>query len=167
MEKSVHRIGRLLNALSASWMFLLAFVVLADVVGRGVFNAPLVGTPEIIANSVVAVTFLQLPYAISAGGMIHTPIVLGALPPALRRFQETLIMLSGCVVFAALAYASVEPMMRAYRTWEYFGEGALRVPTVYTRAIIVVMSGLAMASYLLLAWQAAIRAAADPAPDRA
>jgi TRAP-type C4-dicarboxylate transport system permease small subunit len=150
VEHTVRGVGRLLNALAASWMFLLAFVVLVDVVGRGLFNAPLVGTPEIIANSVVAVTFLQLPYAISAGSMIHTPIVLDLLPGATRRFTGALIMLSGAIVFAVLAYASFEPTLRAYETGEYFGEGALRVPTVYTRALILAMSVLATIAYLTL-----------------
>jgi len=52
------------------------------------------------------VTFLQLPFAISAGAMIHTPIVLATMPAPLCRVIETLIMMSGVVIFALLAYAS-------------------------------------------------------------
>ncbi len=155
MQTLFRDVGRLLNAVAASWMFLLAFVVLIDVLGRGLFNAPLVGIPEIIANSIVAVTFLQLPYAISAGGMIHTPILLGAMPEGLKRFIETLIMLTGVTLFAALAYASWEPTSNAWDTGEYFGEGALRVPTVYTRVIIVAMSVLSALAYIGLAIGAA------------
>lgn len=155
LDRFVNTVGRLLNALSASWMFLLAFVVLVDVIGRGAFDKPLVGTPEIIANSIVAVTFLQLPFAISAGAMIHTPIGLSLLPTNLQRIVETMIMASGVIVFATLAYASLDPMFSAWQTGEYFGEGALRVPTVYTRAVIVAMSAFSALAYLLLALEAA------------
>ena len=146
-------IGRLLNIFAATWMFLLAFVILADVVGRGLFNAPIEGTTEIIANSIVAITFAQLPYAVSSGTMLYTPILLDALPPSQRRVIEALGFLSGAVVFAILASTSFRPAIDALRTGEYFGIN-FKVPTFYTRAIIVAMSALCAAAYLALAWEA-------------
>jgi TRAP-type C4-dicarboxylate transport system permease small subunit len=87
--------------------------------------------------------------------MIHTPIILSILPASAQRVIETSIMLSGAVVFAVLAYASIALMLSAWETGEYFGEGALRVPTVYTRAVIVAMSAVCALAYLLLALAAA------------
>ncbi|MBT8418711.1 MAG: TRAP transporter small permease, partial [Silicimonas sp.] len=57
-------ITRAIHLFSAFWTLALAFLIFGDVVGRSLFSRPIPGTKEIIQNSVVAITFLQLPLAI-------------------------------------------------------------------------------------------------------
>ena len=45
------KISEFLNVISAVWMFSLAILILLDVTARGVFGVPLLGIPELIANS--------------------------------------------------------------------------------------------------------------------
>jgi TRAP-type C4-dicarboxylate transport system permease small subunit len=150
------RIGSVLNVLAAAWMMILAFVILADVIGRGLFNMPLQGTAEIVANSVVAIVFLQFPFAVGARGMIYTPLLIANLPFNVKKVITCLIFVSGAAVFAAIAYSSYPNMIRAWHTSEYMSEGALRVPTVYTRATIIFTSILCCLAYLSLAWNALV-----------
>lgn len=152
-ERGVLESSRLLHIVAALWMFFLAFVILVDVTGRTLFNSPLVGTAEIIANSVVAVTFLQLPFAIRTHGMLFTPVLRDRFPAALRKGFKLATYLTGVGLFAVLATSAAEPAMLAWESGEYFGEGALRVPTWPTKTIIVAMGYLAAAAYLLLALQ--------------
>ena len=42
--------------------FALSFLVVADVIGRVVFNSPVKGTPEIVSMSIVIICFLLAGY---------------------------------------------------------------------------------------------------------
>jgi TRAP-type C4-dicarboxylate transport system, small permease component len=140
-----------LHLLAALWLFSLAFVILVDVVGRGLFSSPLHGTPEIVSNSIVSIAFLQLTHAIRMRGMLRTDIVEQFLPEAGVRVLRAIGYLVGAALFGAMAWSSWEPMLSAWEIGEYSGEGALRVPTYPVRTIIVAMSALASICYLMLA----------------
>jgi TRAP-type C4-dicarboxylate transport system permease small subunit len=149
-EKATMEATRLLHILAAIWLCLIAMTIVVDVVGRFAFNAPLTGTAEIVANSVVAIAFLQIPFAIRTYGMLRTTVVLDHLGTAGRRIFNITTYLLGVAVFLVIAYASWEPMLFSWSIGEYEGEGALRVPTYPVRTFIVVMSVIAAFAYLLL-----------------
>jgi TRAP-type C4-dicarboxylate transport system permease small subunit len=149
-EKAVSEATRLLHILAAIWLCLIAMTIVVDVFGRFVFNSPLTGTAEIVANSVVSIAFLQIPFAIRTYGMLRTTVVLDKLGPAGRRVFNIATYLLGIVVFAVMAYASWEPMLNSWSISEYEGEGALRVPVYPVRTFIVAMSALAAFAYVLL-----------------
>ena len=77
--------ARLLHICSAFWMLALAFLIFADVFGRLVFSSPVPGTKELLQNSVVTITFVQIPLAIYSGSMLRTTILSDAVPPVMRR----------------------------------------------------------------------------------
>lgn len=141
-------LARGLHILSCFWILALAFTVCADAIGRGMFNTPVPGTKEILQNSVVAITFLQLPLAVYSGSMLRTPILVGLLPPVLRRLMRVLAALLGAALFVGLVVASWPEFQTAYRIGEYEGEGALRVPTWPVRGILIVLSALTVIAYL-------------------
>ena len=62
-------IARALLFLAAFLAFVLCFLVVADVLGRVLFNSPVKGTPEIVSTSIVVICFLQAGFAIRSGGM--------------------------------------------------------------------------------------------------
>ena len=144
------KFSRSLHMLAAVWLFSLAFLILADVVGRGMFNTPIQGTAELVANSLVAIAFLQLSHSIRMRGMLRAEFLDAYLPVWLMRAFSMLGYLVAIVLFLAIAYASWEPMMRAWEIKEYQGDGALRVPTYPVRMIIVATSVLSALSYAAL-----------------
>ncbi len=150
------RISRVIHLVSAFWTLGLALLIFADVAGRTVLNSPVPGTKEIIQNSVVAITFLQLPLAIYSGSMLRTSIFADAVPDAVRRLLRTLCMLLGLAVFVGLLWSTWPAFWDAYRIGEYEGEGALRVPTWPVRGTVLVMSvfgAWAYVSMIVLDWQ--------------
>ncbi|MFN3147452.1 MAG: TRAP transporter small permease [Paracoccaceae bacterium] len=150
------RISRVIHLVSALWTLGLALLIFADVAGRTVLNSPVPGTKEIIQNSVVAITFLQLPLAIYSGSMLRTSIFADAVPDAVRRLLRTLCMLLGLAVFIGLLWSTWPSFWDAYRIGEYEGEGALRVPTWPVRGTVLVMSVFGAWAYLsmiVLDWQ--------------
>lgn len=77
-------------------------IITADVIGRGAFGAPFPATAEIVAASIVAIVFLQLPEATASGRMIRSDMALeritarsaraGAALDALHHAIGTLVM---------------------------------------------------------------------------
>lgn len=149
-------VTRAIHLFSAFWTLALAFLIFGDVMGRGLLNRPIPGTKEIIQNSVVAITFLQLPLAIYSGAMLRTSIFADAVPPFFRKLLRTFGALLGLVFFIGLIWSTWPSFWDAYRIGEYEGEGALRVPTWPVRGTVLVMSvfgAWAYISMIVLDWR--------------
>ncbi|TKT69229.1 TRAP transporter small permease [Aquamicrobium sp. LC103] len=152
MVKGFVGLARTIHVISALWVLLIAVVIIVDVLGRALYSSPLQGATEVIRNSVVAITFLQLPLAILSGSMLRTELVSESLGPGGRRFLRTLAYLLGLALFALIVYADWRPAMLAYRIGEYEGEGALRIPVWPVHFILLVTSAMCAISYLLMIW---------------
>lgn len=144
--------ARLLHIFSAFWTLALAFLIFGDVVGRIFLSQPIPGTKELLQNSVVTITFLQIPLAIYSGSMLRTSIVTDSLPALPRRLLRTFASLLGLCLFLALVWGTIPSFLDAYRIGEYEGEGSLRVPTWPVRGMIALMSAFAAFAYLYMIW---------------
>lgn len=142
------RLSRAIHLISALWTLGLAVLIFLDVCGRSIYSQPIPGTKEIIQNSIVAITFLQLPLAIYSGSMLRTTVFADAVPGVVRRVLRTICYLLGMVLFVSLIISTYEPLVDAYRIGEYEGEGALRVPVWPVRGLILVMSVFSLFAYL-------------------
>lgn len=141
-------VARFIHIISSIWVFILALVILIDVFGRVLFLAPLPGTKEILQNSVIMVTFLQLPLAIYSGSMLRTTLLTGVLPPFAQRLFRTLTYVFGFGLFAAIAFAGFFEAQEAMRLNEFEGEGSLRIYTWPIRFLMVITSAFAAFAYL-------------------
>jgi len=141
-------VARSIHVVSSVWVFILALVILADVIGRVLFNQPLEGTKEILQNSVIAVTFLQIPLAIYTGSMLKTTMFSQRLSPLYLRLLRTVVLGLGAAFFFSIAYATWEPALEAVRIGEYEGEGSLRIYTWPVRFLMVATSVFAAWAYL-------------------
>mgnify|MGYP001576555554 FL=1 len=144
--------ARLLHIFSAFWTLALAFLIFGDVMGRIFLSRPIPGTKEILQNSIVTITFLQIPLAIYSGSMLRTTILSDAVPPTMRRILRTFASLLGLALFLALIWGSIPSFWDAYRIGEYEGEGSLRVPTWPVRGAIALMSAFGAFAYGYMIW---------------
>ena len=144
-------IARALLTIAAVLAFLLCFVVCADVLGRDLFGRPLQGTKEMVEISIVMILWLQAAYAIRSGGMIWVDAVHVHLPPRAQRACEVFCALLGIAFFVLVCWGSMEPAAYAWRSNEFEGEGALRIPVWPARFLVVIGSFLAAFNYALLA----------------
>lgn len=161
------RLTCFLLVLAAVWAFVLTFFIIADIVGRSVFNSPVYGVPEIVMNSIVMIVFLQAGYAIRSGAMLRADFLAQRFPPAFGRVVLALGYLLGAAFFAMILLGGWEAAIRSWVAGEYEGEGALRVPAWPTRFTILIGSALACFNYLLMAYldifrPEALRSAAGP-----
>ena len=149
LESLNARIVRALLAAAAVIIFLLGFLVCADVLGRALFNSPVKGTPEMVSMSIVIICFLLAGYAVQSGGMIYTDVFSGMFGVRGLAAAQLLSAVLGMVFFGLIVWGSYEPMLHAITSGEYEGEGALRVPVWPARTVVVIGSVLVAASYAL------------------
>jgi TRAP-type C4-dicarboxylate transport system permease small subunit len=157
------RLVRVLLAAAALLIFLLSFLVVADVIGRAVFNSPVKGTPELVSMSIVIICFLLAGYSVQSGGMIHADILISMFGVRGQAFAQLLSAVLGILFFGLIVWGSFEPAMHAWTSGEYEGEGALRVPVWPARVVVLAGSVLVVVTYLLNAARAA-RAMISGAP---
>lgn len=148
-------LARGLHVLSASWVLFLAFWIVADVLMRAFLSAPIRGTSEVLKNSVVAITFMQLPLAIYAGSMLRTELFSELVGRNFRRLLRTAAFILGAALFALIAWSSWNGAVVAFNIGEYEGEGALRVPTWPVRFLLIftaIYTAIAYAAMIVLDW---------------
>src|SRR5690606_14363659 len=68
-----------LNAIGTVWIFFLMALISADVIGRGAFDAPILGVPEIVQFSIVGIVFLQLAHTLRHGALTRSDVILRGL----------------------------------------------------------------------------------------
>lgn len=141
-ERYTTRLVDLLLAVAAFVTFLLGFLVVADVIGRVVFNSPVKGTPEIVSMTIVIVCFLIGAQAVRSGGMIRTDVLIDMFGRPGHDFAHLISGVLGTLFFGLIVWGSYEPALHAWTSGEFEGEGALHVPVWPAR--IVVMTGSAL-----------------------
>lgn len=150
LDRVIDRIATFLLVLGAAIGFCLAFIVVADVIGRVGFNRPLKGTPEIVSSAIVIICWLQAAYAIRSGGMINVDAFTIHMPVRWQSLLAAFGALLGAGLFALVCWGSIDQAIYAWTSGEYEGEGALRVPSWPARFALVLGSFLAAIAYVLL-----------------
>ncbi|UCH75777.1 MAG: TRAP transporter small permease [Rhodospirillales bacterium] len=146
------RLTRLLMVMAAFWAFMLTFFIMADIIGRGVFNSPVYGVREIVMNSIVIIVFLQAGYAIRSRSMLKAEFIIDRFPPWFRRVALAAGYLLGAAFFATIVIGGWDSAIFSWVENEFEGEGALRVPVWPTRFMILFGGTLASINYLIMAY---------------
>jgi TRAP-type C4-dicarboxylate transport system permease small subunit len=146
------KVSKFMMVMAAAWAFVLTFIIIADITSRGLFNDPLNGTREIVANSIVIIVFLQAGYAIRSRSMLRAEFLIDLFPPRVRRAALAFGYLLGVVFFLLIIFGGWQLAIDSWTGGEFEGEGALHVPAWPTRFMILIGSALAVINYLVLAY---------------
>lgn len=152
LTNPLHGVANVLAAVGTVWIFLMMLLIVADVLGRNFFDAPITGVAEFAARSVASIVFLQLAAAISSGRMTRSDFllrVIGKRSPATVKVLEVLNVVIGALLFLALAFIAWPQLTEAIQINEYLGvQGVFTVVTWPFRALIVLGSAVAAVAYL-------------------
>ena len=154
IDKVFNSVTRACSTIAAFWAMALAFLILWDISGRAFFNAPFDGTIEIVANSMVAILFLQMPYTIYRGAHLRTAVIYQNLNEYGQRTIDFIVALLGIWFFYSIVLGSWGDMIIGWDVDEREGEGSISVPIYPIRTLLVVFAGISLISYLILAWYA-------------
>lgn len=138
------------------WIFCLMLLICADIFGRTFLNAPVQGVSEIVANSIVAIVFLQVAHTLMSGRMTRTDILIGKLEEE-RPFAADLIRVvfhaAGIFVFATIAMGTWPKLVDAWVENEFFGaQGVFTAPVWPIKACLFggsVLTVIAFAAQML------------------
>ena len=95
-EKIVHHVCRVLNAIASILLFVLMVLGAADVIGRYLLNAPIIGTMERGQVILALMVFLSWGYTQIKKGHVNVELFISKFPPHIRAitdFITTLFML--------------------------------------------------------------------------
>jgi TRAP-type mannitol/chloroaromatic compound transport system permease small subunit len=158
------------NNLGSLLIFAMTLAVVADVIGRYLFNAPIDGTAEMVTIAVVAVLYMQLSYTLRSGRMTRSDAFHGRLAarhPAVGEVMGLLFHAAGASLMAAIMIGAWPKVLAAWRENFYVGViGVFTFPEWPLLLIIFLGCGLTGLQFLLLATGNALRlAGAAPARD--
>jgi TRAP-type C4-dicarboxylate transport system permease small subunit len=147
-------------AIGTIWIFAIMLLIVADVVGRNLFAAPISGVAEIASRSVVAIVFLMLPAAALSGSLVRADFLMRGLrsrAPKLVHLLDLVFALSGAVLFALVALASWPDTHEAWATSEFFGvRGVWTLPTLPFHLLVVLGSGATSLAFISVALESAL-----------
>lgn len=140
-------VAAVMSSVGTIWIGALMVFVIADVLGRNFFNAPITGVAEIAARSVVAIVFLQVAAAVLQRRLTRADFfirLIEGVSPRTVALIETTFCLAGAVVFGLILWASFPKLVDAWSTSEFFGvQGVFTIATWPFRFITVLGAAVA------------------------
>ncbi|MCX7931119.1 MAG: TRAP transporter small permease [Rhodovarius sp.] len=116
-----------LNGFAAVLVLGLTALICADVVGRGLFAAPLLGVPEIVKTTMPILLWLQMAYAVRMGRMMRSGVGLRLMGRGPARMVLVLNAAIGTALFAVIGYGALEEFLFTWETGAWEG-GSVRIP---------------------------------------
>ncbi len=132
-----------MNAVGCFLTMILMCITVTDVLGRFIFNRPLIGATEIIVASIVIIAFLQIPLVQLRDAHLKSTVFYERMPPKMKSVVNFISLALGIVVFSLLLYSGWDLLLKAFARGEFEGDGGLRVPTWPAR-LTIVLSSIAM-----------------------
>ena len=161
LRGAVDAVTTALNVLGALLILAVMVLVNADVIGRGAFNAPLAGVPEIVSMSIVAIVFLQIAQTFRKGRLTRTEAVPGwleARAPRLRKGLELVFALAAIALVWQLLSASWPLFEKAWQRNTFEGTvGSFTAPIWPVKGILLVGCAALLVQLVLAALAAALR----------
>lgn len=149
------RLLGIMNALGTVWIFLLMILINADILGRELFSAPVRGTTELLALSIVGIVFLQLGHTLMVGRMTRSDMVIENLlakRPKVGHWLQGAYALLGAVFAFIIFWGSIAFFQESIEIGEYVGAaGDFTAPTWPIRLLILIGSAATGIQYLLMA----------------
>lgn len=161
LRRAVDAVTTGLNVAGTVLIVLVMLLVNADVIGRGIFNAPVSGVPEIVSMSIVAIVFLQIAQAFRKGRLTRTEAVLGLLDaraPGLRHMVDLVFALVATALVWQILAASWPLFQKSWVRGTYEGTvGDFTAPIWPVKLIILIGCAALLVQLLLFAAAALLR----------
>lgn len=116
IEKSVHFIGNIFTGVGGVLFMCLMFLGAGDVIGRYLFNKPIMGTMEASEIMMAGIVLLAWAYTQRTGGHVRVNLFVNRYPP---RFQA---IASFCTLFLSLILFSAIVWQSTLITLKFIGE---------------------------------------------
>jgi tripartite ATP-independent transporter DctM subunit len=120
------RLTALFNGIGTVWVFLIMLLIVADIVAREAFNAPIRGVAEMVAFSILGAVFLQLAHSLHTGRFTRAEMLIDSLENSgalAGHVFNTLFSAFGVAVFAVISAGIYVELLNAWPDLRYGTEG--------------------------------------------
>ena len=114
-DERLARVETAFNLIAALFIFALMFLGIAQVLGRKLFNAPMVGYIDFVELSMATFAFLGVAYCQRLGDHVRMELFLTFLKGRALWMFEAFATLAGLFIIAVLIYYGFEHFLRAYQ----------------------------------------------------
>lgn len=150
-----------LNVLGTLLILALMVLVNMDVLGRGVFNAPVSGVPEMVSMSIVAIVFLQVAQTFRRGRLTRSDAILGFVgrhSPRVRHAIDLVFSIAAIVLIWQVLSASMPLFVKAWVRGTYEGTiGDFTAPVWPVKLIILIGCAALLVQLVLFGVAALLR----------
>ena len=150
-----------LNVLGTLLILGLMVLVNMDVIGRGVFNNPVSGVPEMVSMSIVAIVFLQVAQTFRRGRLTRTDAVLGFIGnrnPRLRHALDLVFSIAAIALIWQVLSASTPLFVKSWVRGTYEGTiGDFTAPVWPVKLIILIGLSALLVQLVLFGTAALLR----------
>ena len=130
LERIEDRALALLAILGAVATLALMAHVALDITLRNLANYPIPATFEVVTNYyMVSLAFIPLAWVEKSGGMVQVEILEGFLSPRMKRISDRMVSLISTLVYAVLAWVTLQVALRNAATGSYLMANSVRVLT--------------------------------------
>lgn len=142
LDRAIALIEKIFLGISVLTTFGMMLFITADVVGRAVFNHPIIGCVEITEDYLmVAVFFLAMSYVYITGGHARITMLQRHFPPKIKLAVEVFSGLVCLIFFGLITYGGWVTTKRAFLFHEY-SSSLLAYPLAPAYLLVVLGSGL-------------------------
>jgi TRAP-type mannitol/chloroaromatic compound transport system permease small subunit len=146
-----------MNGVGTMWILLLMVLVNADIVGRWLFNSPVVGTKEVVEFSIVCIVYLQLGHALKSGRLTRSDVFFGHLLRSRPRPGHALgvaVNLLGAAFVGVIFWNAIFRAINSYERGLFMGSrGFFVLPLWPLEALLVIGTFVVTVQFLILAWR--------------
>jgi TRAP-type mannitol/chloroaromatic compound transport system permease small subunit len=157
------RATAVLSALGTALILAVMLLIVAEVVSRRAFGAPIAGVIEIVSMSILAIVFLQLANTLARGKLTRSDALLSLLrarAPRLGDGLDAVLHLAWATLIGILLTAFLPQFQRSYGRGEMVGNvGQFLAPIWPVHGIVLAGSALMLAVFVMRAALLATRAA--------
>ncbi|MGB2884358.1 MAG: TRAP transporter small permease [Dehalococcoidia bacterium] len=146
--KIISRINRIAGLFGMWMLFIMALLVVADIISRELANKSLPGVTEIVYLGVVAVVFLSFAYTEEMRAHVRIEIFSDRLPPKGRTIVDILTWLVGASLMGLLAWLAGLEAIESLEVREYI-PSAIRVPIYPVKFAVCIGFGLLGLQFLV------------------
>lgn len=148
-----------LNVIGTLLILAIMILVNSDVIGRGIFNTPISGVPELVSMSIVAIVFLQVAHTFRKGRLTRTEALLSWIERKSVRFRAfvELVFCAGAIaILGQLLFASYPLFIKSWIRNTYEGTIGNFTAPIWPVKLIILIGCTALLLQLTLSALAAI-----------
>lgn len=150
-----------LNVLGTLLILGLMVLVNMDVIGRGLFNNPVSGVPEMVSMSIVAIVFLQVAQTFRKGRLTRSEAIMGFVArysPRARHALDLIFSIAAILLIWQVLSASTPLFVKSWVRGTYEGTiGDFTAPVWPVKLIILIGCSALLVQLVLFGVAALLR----------